>query len=122
MKLKRRHHETRMEMTPLIDVVFLLLVFFVFSLVLMVRADVLDLKLPEVGSGATASGRASIRVTLTTDGSVLVGGDMVVVEELGSAVLALLEASPGTPVVVTADARAEAGALIEPRTVWWRPG
>lgn len=113
MKLKRRQQDVRLELTPLIDVVFLLLVFFVFSLVLMVRADVLDLRLPEIGSGETARRGAEIRVTLTEDGSVLVAGESVSADTAGEAVLKRLTEAPGTPVVLTADARAKAGALIE---------
>ena len=38
--LRRSEHETRVEMMPLIDVVFLLLTFFIYAMVLMVRAEV----------------------------------------------------------------------------------
>ena len=43
--LRRSEHETRVEMMPLIDVVFLLLTFFIYAMVLMVRAEVLPVPL-----------------------------------------------------------------------------
>lgn len=113
MKLHRRQHEIRLELTPLIDVVFLLLVFFVFALVLMVRADTLDLQLPEVGSGEPARAGQEIRVTLSADGTVYVAGEPVDASDAGDAVRSRLEEFPGTPVVLSADARARAGVLIE---------
>ena len=113
MRMKRRQDDTKLELTPLIDVVFLLLVFFVFALVLMVRADVLDLRLPEVGSGETARRGTEVRVTLTEAGSVLVNGRSVEAEGAGDAVLGLLAETPDALVVLSADERARAGALIE---------
>lgn len=113
MKLRRRREEIRMELTPLIDVVFLLLVFFVFALVLMVRADALDLQLPKVGTGRPAERSATLRVTLAEDGGVLVDGAAVQAADAGDAVRQALDASPGLAVVLSADARAPAGSLIE---------
>jgi biopolymer transport protein ExbD len=113
MKLRRRASDVRLELTPLIDVVFLLLVFFVFALVLMVRADTLDLRLPEVGTGDPAERIEAIRVTLTADGDVLVEGQATEQGAVGESVHAALAARPGAPVVLSADERASAGALIE---------
>lgn len=113
MKLKRRQHETRLELTPLIDVVFLLLVFFVFALVLMVRADALDLQLPRVGSGSPADRSETVRVTLAEDGAIFVQGEPVERSGAGGAVLRAQAAAPGAAVVLSADARATSGALIE---------
>ena len=43
---RRQPIEPRLELTPLIDVVFLLLTFFVFAMVLSARLEVTDVRLP----------------------------------------------------------------------------
>ena len=111
MKLRRRSQEIRFEMTPLIDVVFLLLVFFVFAMVLMIRADSLDLRLPSVGSGATARTGQAIRVTLAQDGSLRVDGEPVEMAAVGEAVRGRMD--EGSSVLLSADERAPSGVLIE---------
>ncbi len=102
-----------MEMTPLIDVVFLLLVFFVFALVLMVRADVLDLQLPRIATGSPSQQTQTIRLTLAQDGSILVQGEPTLLGQAGEAVRLAQSQSPGSTVILSADARAPSGALIE---------
>jgi biopolymer transport protein ExbD len=69
--------EPRMEMTPLLDVVFLLLTFFIFALVLMVRAEVLDITLPRLTGGTPAEPGAAITVALDANGRVYVDGQWV---------------------------------------------
>jgi biopolymer transport protein ExbD len=114
MRLRRTSVPVRLEMTPLIDVVFLLLTFFIFALVLMVRADVLDIQLPEIGGGASAERTGAIVVSLTRTGEVLVEGESVQPDRVGEK---LAEARAGreesTTVLLTADARVPAGKLIE---------
>jgi biopolymer transport protein ExbD len=74
--------EPRVELMPLIDVIFLLLTFFVFALALMVRADVLDVRLPEVASGTPASPGAIVTVAINADGVVFVDGEEIAIEEI----------------------------------------
>jgi biopolymer transport protein ExbD len=52
LRARRSTVTPNVEITPLIDVVFLLLTFFVFALILTVRMDATDIRLPEVRSGA----------------------------------------------------------------------
>lgn len=66
MKPLRRHDTSlRVEMTPLIDVVFLLLTFFIFTWVMMVRAQVLPVELVSLEAGGQP-GEAEMQV-LTID-------------------------------------------------------
>ncbi len=62
-------------MTPLIDVIFLLLTFFIFALMVMVRADTLDIELPTLSAAGDSARGDSITVTLTEDGSIRVDGE-----------------------------------------------
>jgi len=95
---------------PLIDVVFLLLTFFIFSVALMVRADALDVTLPSVSAGEAVERTDVVAVTVLADGSVRVQGDAVGAGELTARAAAL--ANEGTRVLVAADADAPSGALL----------
>lgn len=64
-------------MAPIIDVVFLLLTFFVFSLVLLSRVSVADLDLPAMGSGEQRQGPEAIVVAVDREGMVYVDGQAV---------------------------------------------
>ena len=62
MRLIRRHDNApRVEMTPLLDVVFLLLTFFIFTWVMMVRAQVVPMQMVEVQTGGRP-GEAELNV------------------------------------------------------------
>lgn len=64
-------------MAPLIDVVFLLLTFFVFSLVLLSRVSIMDLDLPTLGSGGQSEARKAVIVAVDSQGMVFVDGEPV---------------------------------------------
>ncbi len=108
--LERDLDEPRLEIMPLIDVVFLLLTFFIFSVALMVRADALDVTLPSVSAGEAVDRTDVVAVTVLADGSVRVQGEATAPGELGARVVTL--AKEGTRVLVAADADAPSGALL----------
>lgn len=111
-RVRRMSSDVHVELTPMIDVVFLLLTFFLFSIVLMVRADVLDVNLPELGSGRTASETIPITVTITELGDVLVNKEPVGIDGVVEAVRGIREASGAGPVVLAVDTAAPAGVMI----------
>ncbi len=55
-------------MTPLIDVVFLLLTFFIYSFAMMIQAEVLPVKLAAVAAGASTLTDGPV-ATITVDGN-----------------------------------------------------
>lgn len=97
----------------MIDVVFLLLTFFVFAMVLMIRADVLGVTLPQLTSGSSAERTEPITVTLLADGTFALMGDPISSDDFVDAVSRLREERPNAPVLLAADSDADAGALIE---------
>lgn len=112
-RLRRLTTTTTIELTPMIDVVFLLLTFFIFSIALMVRADVLGVSLPDLTSGVEAERVEPITVTLRADGSVSLMGEAVAREGLVEAIRTLRQTRPDAPVLLAADVEAGAGQLIE---------
>ena len=70
---------------PLVDVIFVLLTFFVFAMVLMVRADVLDVALPRIGAGQPVERGELITIAIRADGSVLINGEQIAMDAIGEA-------------------------------------
>ena len=101
VRLRTTLTEPRLEMTPLLDVVFLLLTFFAFAMLVMVRADVVDVDLPVIDpSGTTASGPAPIVVSLTDDDRTAVNGEFLDNEAVPEAVTKAVAEQPEAPVVL----------------------
>lgn len=70
MRAVRRHDlSPRVELMPLIDVIFLLLTFFIYSLVTMVRAEILPVQLQTLTTGRAAEPTAIVAVTIDARGS-----------------------------------------------------
>ncbi|MCC7387172.1 MAG: biopolymer transporter ExbD [Phycisphaerales bacterium] len=111
-RVRRTSPEVRLEMAPLIDVVFLLLTFFVFAMLLMVRAQVLDVTLPTLGSGEPAQDTGAVTITLDAEGGVFVDEAPTGREGLIEAVRARLEARPGAKISLAADTGCPSGDLL----------
>jgi biopolymer transport protein ExbD len=75
-------HEPRMEMTPLLDVIFLLLTFFIYSIVLTVRAQVLPVSLPALTTGQTAQDVKVAGITVDARGDLFLNRQPVTRQEL----------------------------------------
>lgn len=81
-------------MTPMIDVVFLLIIFFLVSSHLAKQENNLALDLPEATSAlAEESARETIVVNVLADGSWQVGGQSVTLENLKSVMLKRVDGS-----------------------------
>jgi len=101
-----------MEMMPLIDVVFLLLTFFVFSLALMIRADVLGVSLPGLSTGERGGTRDVVTLTVLADATYAVNGEAAPREQLIERIRAARDEKPEAQLLVATDAGAPAGALV----------
>lgn len=112
-RLRRHEDEVRVEITPMIDVVFLLLTFFVFSIVMMVRADVLNVELPELASGTAAERATPITIAVGDDGGLLVNREVVEMEGVVNVVRGIREEFPEAPIVLAVDVESSSGVLIE---------
>ena len=108
--------EPRLEMMPLVDVIFLLLTFFVFAMVLMVRADVLNVTLPQIGSGAPTDRSGIITIAIDEAGGVYLNGDSIELDRLGEEAKQMITDQLMTGdeprVVIAADERSASGALL----------
>jgi biopolymer transport protein ExbD len=115
----RRRVETTLELTPLIDVIFLLLIFFVMTTSPGMRAaERLDVALPEAEStdgGGQVDDRAVLRVY--ADGTVVLQRSPdhpeESIDDLRATLDDLYERAPQTPIWIRGDVDATHGAVIE---------
>jgi biopolymer transport protein ExbD len=81
---------------PLIDVVFLLLTFFIYAMVLMIRAEVLPVPFETYISGEAATPKPAVSITIAVDGNIYVGTKVVTLDELIVAVHEKIAEKPET--------------------------
>lgn len=104
LRLRRAEPDMRIEMMPLIDVIFLILTFFVYAMVLMVRVDMLPVPLESYGSGESPEPDPAIAVTLRLDGTIFVGQDQTGSEGMLEAITSAQVDAPETVVYLVLEA------------------
>jgi biopolymer transport protein ExbD len=115
MKFKTgyENRKARVEMLPLIDVVFLLLVFFIYAMISMVVHHGLKVDLPKAGISQLDT-RDYLNITLTADNRILFDGTETTQANLLPLVTSELEARGAeTPVYIEGDRAADLGIAIE---------
>ena len=101
----------RLEMTPIMDVVFLLIVFFVYAFMSMTVQRGLRVDLPR-GDGSVTRGDA-IQLVLTPADELLLDGKTSMTRDAAVDSVALRHRMTGLPVVIRADRQAHAGPALE---------
>lgn len=112
MKLKSgfETRKARVEMLPLIDVVFLLLVFFIYSFLSMVIHRGIDVELPSA-TAAQASQSDYVDVSITADNQIFVNKQLSSLEQAASQVQ-LERAGQDLPVFINGDRQADLGLAV----------
>lgn len=107
----RRHRDRapRLEMMPLIDVVFLLLVVFIFSMLTMVRSYVIPVELPRLSTGEVRDLASILVISVEPDGSLSLGGESVSTTDLLHSIEQRHAADPDLQVLINADRDARHG-------------
>ena len=101
--------EARVEMLPLIDVVFLLLVFFIYAMLSMVLHHGLNVDLP-TASEASVDPRDYLSITLTEEGRIFIGETETTLDGLPQVVASRLhDSGTNTPLYVEGDQKADLG-------------
>ena len=113
--VRREHQEASVEMTPLIDVVFLLLIFFMVSTTF-IRETQLKIDLPEAGGELQEIEDDLIEIVVDRLGDYSVNDRLLVNNELRTLVRALQEVRQElddvSRVIITADANATHQAVV----------
>ena len=106
------HRKARVEMLPLIDVVFILLVFFIYAMLSMVLHRGMAVRLP-AASTATVERQDYVAVSVTEDSRVWVDRTPVEFDSLASTVQGRMGGSEtNLPVFIECDEHADVGVAI----------
>ncbi len=115
MKFRRQRTSSEgVNVTPLIDVVFLLLIFFMVSTTF-TRETHLVINLPEADAAPSESLPRSIDILITADGNYALNGVALVNKQLKTLMAGLKEVSRGQtdiPLTITADAETRHQAVV----------
>jgi len=98
-----RTRDTSINLTPLVDVVFLLLIFFLLT-AFFIQPEGVGVKLPEA-EGTPGEVKEEIVVVVEASGKILLSDLEVSLDELEEQVRAALAQTPSRPVVIEADRR-----------------
>ena len=114
MKLRRSRQPSRgrIEIIPMIDVMFFLLVTFILASLSMQNLHSLGVNLPKGEAAPLSTAKAPITLTVTKDGGILVNKTNVKLEGVAAAIRPLITSSDPS-VVVNADAFAPHGVVTE---------
>ena len=112
----KRQSKTQLEinLTPLIDVVFLLLIFFMVTTTF-TKEGRLNVDLPEADGVASQEEREQLEILINAEGQYAINGRMLVNSERATLAAALTEVSGGDsslPMVITADAHTPHQAVV----------
>ncbi len=107
----RSRIQEELSMAPLIDVVFLLLLFFILTSTFR-KPEAIDLKLPSSKTATRADDRI-VEVAIASGGQVFLGDETVALDDLAEAVRQLLGGDPAQPIAFKTDAEVSVQRMLE---------
>ena len=99
-----------MDLSPMIDCIFILLIFFIVSTVFVEETGV-KVNKPDIGSAASALDSNSILLAVTKEDKVYFGGDSIGVQGVIGKIKPLLTEQPDMPVIIQGDKDASHGTV-----------
>jgi biopolymer transport protein ExbD len=89
---------------PLIDVIFLLLTFFIYAMVLMVRAELLPVEMHPFASGEPATLPPAIAITIDRNGTLFFNREQIAMATVLDRLKAVKATDPETVIYIAAEA------------------
>lgn len=113
MQFRRtQRDDARVEITPLVDMVFLLLIFFMLSTTFIVSPGI-KVNLPQSSAEKVTHEKKEVQVVITEDNKVFVESMLVDMEGLEQRLVEAAQQDPQTLVIIKADAKALHGKVVE---------
>jgi len=88
---------------PLIDVVFLLLTFFIYAMVLMNRVDLMPILLPQLASAESADPNPAITISLDTNGNLFFNREPINLDDVLGRIQQVQQIDPDTEIYLAVD-------------------
>ena len=110
--LKDADEEVGISLTSLIDVIFLLLIFFMVTTTMIDPSKKLDIQLPEA-KAASPETKSTVTIELGSRGKLLLNGNPVSVNRLESSLRTIAKGSDKRTVLVRADTRLDYGRVVK---------
>ncbi|MEM1165654.1 MAG: biopolymer transporter ExbD [Planctomycetota bacterium] len=110
---RRQPVALQVELMPLIDVVFLLLTFFIFAIVLTAPVRVMEITLPEAGASGERARGSVVVLSLAPTGEIRLDGEVVPTPVLRDRLTALQESDEPPQLVLAIDREATVGDQFE---------
>ncbi len=105
--------KTRIEIIPLIDVIFFLLATFMILSVSMVKNQGIDVNLPRANTGVLKGDQSTTTISITLAGDIYLDKEKISLEELPKRLHKLRAADSRIHVFINADEKASVGKAIE---------
>lgn len=114
MKIMKVHKKKpRIEIIPMIDVMFFLLVFFMVASLSMVAQKGIGVSLPQAGATKPMEKKEQVVISLTTDDRVFYNKEICSVEMIRTRIAKDVKANPDVMVVLQADKDVKHGRVVE---------
>lgn len=109
---RRKREEPRIDLTPMVDVVFLLLIFFMISTTF-VETPGIAVKLPESSSRVVEKTPEEIKVYLSREGDIYLQNDQVTLDQLRNRLRSHAQKAATMTFLLLADKEARHGQVVE---------
>jgi len=109
---RKQQEDARIDITPMVDVVFLLLIFFMISTTF-VETPGIDIRLPESSSRAVEHEPEEIKVYLTNEGEIFLGDEPTTKQELEKFLEGKRDKADQITFLLLADREARHGLVVE---------
>ena len=110
--LRREPEKARIEVIPMIDIVFFLLVFFMISTLSMTVNRAVPVNLPKAAS-AQKDVRETLNITITKDGEIFLNKAPIALQDIAPQVQVELEKNPDLLAIISADDQAFHGVIVD---------
>ena len=107
----REEEEAAIDMTPMLDIVFIMLIFFIVSTSFLKEAGI-EVQKPKAAK-ATATSKANIFIAIRDTGEIWMDKRVVDVERVGANIERMLAETPTDVIVIQADKEAKHGVVVK---------
>lgn len=103
----------QINVVPMIDILFVVLIFFILSSLLLVRTEGLPVNLPDAETSERQLEQHTLRLSLTADGILQLGNDVTTIERLPAQVQARRIGNAPLMVIIQADKTVDHGNVVQ---------